>query len=216
MIDHDRTKGGTVMTTKLLLAGGLVALLALPAAAQNAPEGTPTRIRGTVEKLDGQTLTVKSREGPQLTIALAPNFTVSAVVKKSLADIKAGDYIGAASTKGTDGKLHALEVLIFPEAMRGTGEGERPWDLTPDSLMTNATVSGVTAAPQGQALKVTYKGGESEIIVAPNTPIVTFGPGDASLLKPGAAIITTASKKPDGSLSATRVTAEKDGVKPPM
>jgi hypothetical protein len=216
MIDHDRTKGGTVMTTKLLLAGGLVALLALPAAAQNAPEGTPTRIRGTVEKLDGQTLTVKSREGPQLTIALAPNFTVSAVVKKSLADIKAGDYIGAASTKGTDGKLHALEVLIFPEAMRGTGEGERPWDLTPDSLMTNATVSGVTAAPQGQALKVTYKGGESEIIVAPNTPIVTFGPGDASLLKPGAAIITTALKKPDGSLSANRVTAEKDGVKPPM
>ena len=204
------------MRTKLLLAGALMALLALPAAAQNAPEGTPTRIRGTVEKLDGQTLTVKSREGPQLTIALAPNFTVSAVVKKSLADIKAGDYVGAASTKGTDGKLHALEVLIFPEAMRGTGEGERPWDLTPDSLMTNATVSGITSAPQGQALKVTYKGGESEIIVAPNTPIVTFAPGDASLLKPGAAIITAATRKPDGTLSASRVTAEKDGVRPPM
>jgi len=204
------------MTTKLLLAGALIALLALPAAAQNAPEGTPTRIRGTVEKLDGQTLTVKSREGPQLTIALAPNFTVSAVVKRSLGDIKAGDFVGAASTKGTDGKLHALEVLIFPEAMRGTGEGERPWDLTPDSLMTNATVSGITSAPQGQALKVTYKGGESEIIVAPNTPIVTFAPGDASLLKPGAAIITAATKKPDGTLSASRVTAEKDGVRPPM
>ena len=204
------------MTTKLLLAGALIALLALPAAAQNPPEGTPTRIRGSVEKLDGQTLTVKSREGAQLTIALAPNFTVSAVVKKSLGDIKAGDFVGAASTKGTDGKLHALEVLIFPEAMRGTGEGERPWDLTPDSLMTNATVSGITSAPQGQALKVTYKGGESEIIVAPNTPIVTFAPGDASLLKPGAAIITVATKKPDGSLSASRVTAEKDGVKPPM
>jgi len=204
------------MTTKLLLAGALIALLALPAAAQNPPEGTPTRIRGTVEKLDGQTLTVKSREGPQLTIVLAPNFTVSAVVKKSLGDIKAGDFVGAASTKGTDGKLHALEVLIFPEAMRGTGEGERPWDLTPDSLMTNATVSGITSAPQGQALKVTYKGGESEIIVAPNTPIVTFAPGDASLLKPGAAIITAATKKPDGTLSASRVTAEKDGVRPPM
>ena len=204
------------MTTKLLLAGALIALLALPAAAQNPPEGTPTRIRGTVEKLDGQTLTVKSREGPQLTIALAPNFTVSAVVKRSLGDIKAGDFVGAASTKGTDGKLHALEVLIFPEAMRGTGEGERPWDLTPDSLMTNATVSGITSAPQGQALKVTYKGGESEIIVAPNTPIVTFAPGDASLLKPGAAIITAATKKPDGTLSASRVTAEKDGVRPPM
>jgi hypothetical protein len=204
------------MTTRLLLAGALITLLALPAAAQNTPQGTPMRIRGTVEKLDGQNLTVKSREGPELTIALAPNFTVSAVVKKSLTDIKAGDFVGAASMKGTDGKLHALEVLIFPEAMRGTGEGERPWDLTPGSLMTNATVSGITGAPQGQTLKVTYKGGESEIVVAPSTPIVTFAPGDASLLKPGAAIITAASKKPDGSLTASRVTAEKDGVKPPM
>ena len=204
------------MTSRLLLVGALIALIAVPAVAQNAPEGTPTRIRGTVEKLDGQNLTVKSREGPELTIALAPNFTVSAVVKKSLTDIKAGDFVGAASMKGTDGKLHALEVLIFPEAMRGTGEGERAWDLTPDSLMTNATVSGITSAPQGQTLKVTYKGGESEIVVAPSTPIVTFAPGDASLLKPGAAIITAASKKPDGSLTASRVTAEKDGVKPPM
>jgi hypothetical protein len=204
------------MTAKLLFAGALIAVLALPAAAQNPPEGTPTRIRGTVEKLDGQTLTVKSREGQQLTIALAPNFTVSAVVKKSLADIKAGDFVGAASTKGTDGKLHALEVLIFPEALRGTGEGERPWDLVPDSLMTNATVAGMASAAQGQVLKVTYKGGESEILVAPNTPVVTFAPGDASLLKPGAAIFIGALKKPDGSLSAARVNAEKDGVKPPM
>jgi hypothetical protein len=204
------------MWSKLLVAGALVALLASPAAAQNAPEGTSTRIRGTVEKLDGQTLTVKSREGPQLTIALAPNFTVSAVVKKSLADIKTGDYVGAASRKGSDGKLHALEVLIFPEALRGTGEGERPWDLVPDSLMTNATVAGVASAAQGQVLKVAYKGGESEIIVPGDIPIVTFAPGDSSLLKPGAAIFTGALKKPDGSLTATRVTAEKDGVKPPM
>jgi hypothetical protein len=164
------------MWSKLLVAGALVALLASPAAAQNAPEGTPTRIRGTVEKLDGQTLTVKSREGPQLTIALAPNFTVSAVVKKSLADIKTGDYVGAASLKGSDGKLHAIEVLIFPEALRGTGEGERPWDLVPDSLMTNATVAGVASAAQGQVLKVAYKGGESEIIVPNDIPIVTFVP----------------------------------------
>jgi len=201
------------MMTKLLLAGALTALLAVPASAQQAPR---TFIRGTVEKLDGQTLTVKSRDGQQLTIALAPNFTVSSVVKKSLADIKAGDYVGAAWTKGTDGKLHAIEVLIFPEGLRGAGEGERPWDLTPDSLMTNATVAGIASATQGHVLKVTYKGGESEIIVAPDKPVVTFAPGDASLLKPGAAIFTTALKKADGSLSASRVTAEKDGVKPPM
>jgi hypothetical protein len=204
------------MTKKLLFAGALMALLALPAAAQNPPEGAPTRIRGTVVKLDGQTLAVKSRDGQQLTIALAPNFTVSAIVKKSLADIKAGDYVGAAWTKGTDGKLHAIEVLIFPEALRGAGEGERSWDLTPDSMMTNATVAGIASAAQDHVLKVTYKGGESEIIVASDVPVVTFGPGDAGLLKPGAAIITTASKKADGSLSASRVTAEKDGVKPPM
>src|ERR1700741_1404415 len=111
--DHHQTRGGTAMTTKLLLAGALIALLALPAAAQDTPQGTPTRIRGTVEKLDGQTLTAKSRDGQQLTIALAPNFAVSGVVKKSLADIKAGDFVGVASTKGTAGKVHALEVLIF-------------------------------------------------------------------------------------------------------
>ena len=204
------------MTAKFLFAGALIAMLALPAAAQNAPEGTPTRIRGTVEKLDGQTLTVKSRDGQQLTIALAPNVTVAYLVKKSLADIKAGDFVASTSTKGTDGKYHAVELRIFPEAMRGLGEGQYAWDLVPESLMTNATVSGVTGAPQGQTLKVTYKGNESEIVVGTDTPVFGYGAGDASLLKPGAAIFIVALKKPDGSLSAARVTAEKDGVKPPM
>jgi hypothetical protein len=195
-------------------------LLAVPAAAQapsqGASEGTRTRIRGTVEKLDGQTLMVKSRDGQQLTIALAPDFTVQGVAKRSLTDIKAGDYVASTSVKGTDGKLHAVEIHIFPEAMRGVAEGQQPWDLVPDSLMTNATVSGITAAPQGQLLKVTYKGGEAEVLVGPDIPIVTYVPGDQSLLKPGAAIFLIALKKPDGTLTAPRVTAEKDGVKPPM
>ena len=143
---------------KLLLAGALIALMALPAAAQNAPEGTPTRIRGTVEKLDGQTLTVKSRDGQQLTIALAPNFTVSYLVKKSLADIKAGDFVAATSTKGTDGKNHARRGPHLPRGLARNGGGTSAWDLMPDSLMTNATVAGIASAPQGQALKVTYKG----------------------------------------------------------
>jgi len=204
------------MMTKSLFAGALIALLAVPAAAQNPPEGTPTRIRGTVEKLDSQTLTVKSREGPQLTIALAPNFTVSYLVKKTLGDVKAGDYVATTSMKGTDGKNHAVELRIFPEALRGTAEGQFAWDLMPDSLMTNATVSGVTGAPQGQTLKVNYKGNESEIVVGTDTPVFGYGSGDASLLKPGAAIFMVALKKPDGGLSAARVTAEKDGIKPPM
>jgi len=204
------------MMTKSLYAGALIALLAVPAAAQNPPEGTPTRIRGTVEKLDGQTLTVKSREGQQLTIALAPNFTVSYLVKKTLGDVKAGDYVATTSMKGTDGKNHAVELRIFPEALRGTAEGQFAWDLMPDSLMTNATVSGVTSAPQGQTLKVNYKGNESEIVVGTDTPVFGYGSGDASLLKPGAAIFMVALKKPDGSFSAARATAEKDGIKPPM
>ncbi len=196
-------------------------LLALPAAAQTppspgAPDARPTRIRGTVEKLDGSTLMVKARDGRQIAIALAPNFAVVGVAKRSLADIKAGDYVASTSAKGTDGKLHAIEVHIFPEAMRGVGEGQRPSDLVPDGLMTNATVAGVTAGAQGHVLKVTYKGGEAEVIVAPDTPIVTYVAGDASLLKPGAAVFLTAQQKADRSLTAARVTAEKDGVKPPM
>jgi hypothetical protein len=196
-------------------------LLALPAAAQAppapaAPDGTQTRIRGTIERFDGETLTVHSREGQQVTIGLAPNFTVVGVAKRSLGDINAGDYVASTSVQGSDGNLHALEIHIFPEAMRGIGEGQRPHDLVPNSLMTNATVSGITAAPQGPVLKVTYKGGEAEVIVGPDTPIVTYVPGDASLLKPGAAIFCIAQKKADGSLTAARITAEKDGVKPPM
>jgi hypothetical protein len=211
--------GRAALMHKLLLVAITIGmLLAVPAAAQAPPasEGTQTRIRGTIEKFDGETLTVQSREGPQVTIGLAPNFTVVGVARRSLGDIKAGDYVASTSVKGTDGNLHALEVHIFPEAMRGTGEGQRPHDLVPNSLMTNATVSGVTAAPQGQMLKVTYKGGEAEVIVGPDTPIVTYVPGDASLLKPGAAIFCVAQKKADGSLTAARITAEKDGVKPPM
>jgi hypothetical protein len=204
------------MRTKSLFAGALIALLALPAAAQNPPQGTPTRIRGTVEKLDGQALTVKSREGQELTITLAPNVTVAHLVKKSLGDIKAGDFVATTSSKGTDGKNHSVELRIFPDAMRGLGEGQYAWDLMPDSLMTNATVAGITGAPQGQTLKVTYKGSESEIVVGPDTPIFGYGTGDTSLLKPGAAIFIVALKNPEGSLSASRVTAEKDGGKPPM
>jgi len=204
------------MTTKLLLAGALIALFAVLAGAQQASQGTPTRIRGTVENLDGQALTVKSREGQQVTVTLAPNVTIGYLVKKSLADIKAGDFVASTSTKGTDGQNHSVELRIFPEAMRGVGEGQYAWDLVPESLMTNATVTGVTGAPQGQTLKVTYKDGESELVVGPDTPIFGYGSGDTSLLKPGAAVFIVAFKKDDGTLSAGRLTAEKDGIKPPM
>src|SRR4051812_941151 len=201
---------------RIALSLVLIVLLVAPSLAQSPPTAVPSRVRGTVEKLDGQTLAIKMREGPVATIALAPNFTVNGVVKKELSDIKEGDYIGVASLKGTDGKLHALEVLIFPEAMRGTGEGHFPCDLQPDRLMTNAAVAGIASAPTGRTLKLAHKGQETEIVVGPEAPIVTFQPAEASLLKPGAAVFLTAQKQPDGTLTAARVTAEKDGVKPPM
>lgn len=204
---------------KMFVRASIVATVAGIAAAsfaQTAPDGTPTRVRGTVEKLDGQTLTVKSRDGQMLSIALAPNFTVNAVVKRTLADIKSGDYIASTSVRGKDGKLHAIEVHFFPENMRGTAEGQFPWDLVPESLMTNATVAGIAAAPQGNTLTMTYKGQQSDIVVSPEIPIVAYAPGDASLLKPGAAVFIFALKKADGTLTAARITAEKDGVKPPM
>lgn len=204
------------MRSRSFLAVLFVAVWALPALAQNPPANPPVRIRGTIDKLDGQALTVKSRDGQQVTVTLAPNVIVAYLVKKSLADIKPGDFVASTSTRGTDGKHHSIELRIFPEALRGAGEGQYAWDLVPESTMTNATVSGITSAPQGQTLKVSYKGGESELVVGPDTPIFGYGTGDMSLLKPGAAVFIVAQKQPDGSLTAARVTAEKDGVKPPM
>ena len=158
------------MPTKLLVAGALIALLILPAGAQQGPQGTPTRIRGAVEKLDGQALTVKAREGETVTVALADNVAVAYLVKKNVGDIKPGDYIASTGIKGTDGKLHAIEVRIFPESLRGAGEGQYPWDLKPDSVMTNATVGTITQALQGNVIKVSHKGTESEYTVDPATP----------------------------------------------
>lgn len=195
-----------------ILMGALCTLAILPALAQTL-EGTPTRIRGTVDRLDGQTLFVRTSSGQSVPVTMAPDFAVSGVVKRSLSDIKAGDYIASTSVRGPDGKLRALEVHYLPP---GANEGQFAWDLAPDSLMTNATVAGVAAAPHGQVLRVAYKGQEAEIAVPPDVPVVAFVPGDMSLVKPGAAIFIFGQRKPDGSVSATRATLEKDGVKPPM
>src|SRR5579864_6272013 len=158
---------------KIALAAALITLTIGPVLAQTPPqEGTPARVRGTVDKLDGQTLVVKSREGPLVTIALAPNFTVSAIVKKSVADIKTGDFVASTSLKGADGKLNAIEVHFLPEALRGVvPEAQFPSDLVPDGIMTNATVTGIATAPQGPVLKLSYKGNETELVVPPAAPV---------------------------------------------
>ena len=205
------------MRRTAFLAAGLFALAIGPAVGQTPPEGTPTPVRGTVEKLDGQVLTVKARNGQTVDVSLTPDLTVAGVAKRSLADIKPGDYVATTSIKGTDGQLHAIEMHIFPEAMRArVTEGQRPSSLVEGGLMTNAFIVEVTETPQGQVLKGKWKDGTIETIVEPTAPIVTYVPGDPSLLKPGAAVTIFALKKPDGSITASRVTAEKDGVKPPM
>lgn len=193
----------------------VIAFIALPAFAQAPPAGTPMRLRGTVDKLDGQTLTVKQRDGEVATVALAPNVAVATLVKRNLADIKPGDFVASTGIKDKDGKIHAIEVRIFPKA---TPDGGRQfaWDLSPDSVMTNATVGTVTQAPEGEVLHVTFKGGESEYSIGPDVPVLASAPGDISLLKPGIAVFVIALKHPDGSLTSNRLYAEKDGVKPPM
>jgi Domain of unknown function (DUF5666) len=199
-----------------LIAGALIALFTLPALAQT-PQGTLTNVRGTVVKLDGHTLLVKPRRGADVQVALASGYAVLGVVKLKRIDIKQGDFVGVAGAPGKDGKLHAQEVLIFPEAARGTGEGHYAWDLRgKGDTMTNATVSGVVSEARSRVLKLSYKGGEQEIMVSSRVPVVTFKPADASLLKPGAAVFVRALKQPDGTIVAQRVVAEQNGVKPPM
>lgn len=182
--------------------------------AQSPTAGTPARIRGTVDKLDGQVLSVKQRDGQIATVTLAPG-AVQILVKRSLADIKPGDFVASTGIKGKDGKIDAIEVRIFPKAPPDGGR-EFAWDLSPDSVMTNATVGTVSQAPEGEVLHVTFKGGESEYSIGPDVPVLASAPGNMNLLKPGIAVFVIAMKHPDGSLTSSRLYAEKDGIKPPM
>jgi hypothetical protein len=196
-----------------LVLTAAAATLALGAAAQNAP---PTRVRGTIEKIEGQNLAVKAREGNIVDIKLADDAKVTGVVKAKLADIAVGSFVGAAALSQPDGTLKALEVLIFPEAARGSNEGHYPWDLMPESTMTNATVAEQVAGVNGATLTLKYKDGEKKIVVPPEAPIVTFAAGDRSLLQLGAAVFVPAAKRPDGGFTAGRVLVGKDGTVPPM
>jgi len=182
-----------------------------------APGAAPTqRIRGDVAALDGLNLQVKSRTGELLTVKLAENYTVTAVAKIDIKQIVPGTYVGAASMPQPDGTQKALEVLLFPEARRGSGEGHYPWDLQPGSMMTNATVADIVTVDKNHRMTLKYKGGEKVVVVPPDVPLVTFEPGDRAMLKPGAHIIVTATKQPDGTLTAGGVAVGKDGLVPPM
>ena len=199
------------MKKALLLA---IVLCAANALAQSSPP--PMRLRGTLEKIDPTTLVVKERNGQTMTLAIADNFSVSEVMPVDPSMIQSGAFVGTAAVTGADGKLSALEVLVFPEAMRGTGEGHYPWDLRPQSTMTNANVDQVVSAVDGRTLTLKYKDGEKKIVVPANAPIVAYVPGDKSDIKPGAKVFIVAVKQADGTLQGRAWRVGRDGVTPPM
>ena len=175
------------------------------------------RVRGTIDRVEGPIYVVKSRDGAELKVALAENGIVVAIVKASLSDIKPGLFVGSTAMPQPNGSQKAIEVHIFPEAMRGTGEGHYPWDLQANSTMTNANVEETVAGVDGQTLTLKYKTGEKKIVVTPQTAIVTYNLGDKNDLQPGTKIFIAAAKKQaDGTLQAARINYGKDGVTPPM
>jgi len=196
-----------------LTAAMLLAPMAQDAWAQTAP---PVRVRGTIASLAGDVLTINSRDGQVLKIALPATAGLSYVKKADKSDIKVGTFIGTANRVGADGTRTALEILVFPEAARGTGEGDYPWDLEPGSMMTNGTIKGSVTAASGEELSIAFKDSSNKVIVPPNIPIVTVAKADRSDLKPGEKVFLVASKGADGALTALRVNVGKDGVSPPM
>src|SRR5215471_3221457 len=196
-----------------ILCAALLAAVSAAALAQTPPP--PARVRGTVEKLENNMMTVKTASGP-VSIRLADNFTVIGVSRAHIADLGEGKYIGTTTLGERNGALSALEVHIFPESMRGVGEGHYAWDLKPDSKMTNGNVAEVKSVGKDRMLTVKYKGGEQKVEVPSNAKIVMFEPAEKSELKKGSHIFVVAQRQPDGSLTAARVNVGVGGTVPPM
>jgi hypothetical protein len=193
----------------------LLALMALAGTWSAHAQTPPSRLRGTIASLDGTALTVTTQAGQTVKVVLPENAPVTAVIPAKLSDITKGSFIGTAALPGPNGALVAIEIHVFPEAMRGTGEGHYPFDLQPESTMTNGTVGDVTSA-NGQTLTVGYKGGVQKVIVPADIPIVGFAPGNRAMLAAGAHVIVFGAKQADGSVNAVRILVGKDGLVPPM
>jgi len=190
----------------------LICLIHVPGFAQTASK----RIRGDIVSIDGSKMQVASRTGEKIDLKIDDKLTVNAVVPIEASAIAPGSYIGAATLPQPDGSLKALEVLVFPESGRGSGEGHYAWDLQPGSMMTNATVAQVTQVDKDRRISVKYKDGEKTITLPTGVPIVTFEPGDRSMLKPGAHVFFSAMPQADGSLTVARINVGKNGLVPPM
>ncbi len=200
-------------TIRMTMAGALVLAACATAFAQQAQT---MRVRGTIAKVDGDALTLKASDGAEHKLTLTGNATIVAVVKSSMAEVKEGVFLGSAAMPQPDGSQKALEVHIFPEQMRGTGEGHRPYAPVPNSTMTNGTAAGATvASTDGSTILLKYKDGEKKIVVPPGVPIVRYEIGSKADLKAGAAFtVLAATKKPDGSLEAARINVGRDGTVP--
>ena len=192
----------------------MVAASSLYAIAQQPP--ALSRVRGTIEGIVGDELAVRSRGGEEVKLHMSGDMRVVGITRIPLSDIKVGSFIGTTTVPGPGGTQNAVEVHVFPENMRGTGEGSRPYDLRPNSTMTNATVAESVAGNDGNTLRVTYKNGEKKVVVSPNTPVVTYVPADKSDLKAGAKVIAALKRLPDGSFETDRVSVGRDGLTPPM
>ena len=197
-----------------LIALAMVAASTAFAIAQKAP--VPTRVRGAIESVDGDTMMVKSRAGEDVKLHMTSDVKIVGITRISLSDIKVGSFVGTTTVPGPDGMPTAVEVHVFPEDMRGTGEGSRPYDLKPNSTMTNATVSESVVGNDGHTLLVKYKDGDKKVLVTPETPVVTYVPADKSDLKAGAKVIAFMKQLPDGSFETNRVSVGRDGLTPPM
>ncbi|WP_168879958.1 hypothetical protein [Rhizobium sp. P28RR-XV] len=200
--------------SKLKIVGAALALGTLTVVSAHAAD--KARVRGVVESLNGDTLKVKSREGKDVTIMLKSGWAVNGIVKAAVTDIKPGDFVGIASVPTDSGVNGALEVLIFPAAMKGTGEGDYGWDLKPKSSMTNATVASAVTSVNGPTLSLTYKGGEKKISIPPGTPVVTIGNATKDDIKPGAGVIINGTTTGDNMVESDRVLVGINGVIPPM
>jgi len=179
-------------------------------------QGT-VRLRGTVDRIEGAMYVIKLSDGTEAKVAPTEKALFVAIVKASLSDIKQGSFVGTTGMPQADGSQKAIEVHIFPEAMRGTGEGHYPWDLRPQSTMTNANVEQTATGVDGQTLTLKYKDGEKKILVPPDAMIVTYVPGDKSEITPGMKIFIAAAKKlDDGTFQTPRINYGKNGIGPPM
>lgn len=199
-----------------MLGTAVLAVLVVALAVHAQPPQT-ARVRGTIESINGQVLSIKARDGATVTVKLVDNAPVRTVVRKALADVKKDGFVGITAMPQPDGTQEAVEIHIFPEAMRGTGEGHRPWDLMPNSTMTNANVDSVVVSVNGETLVLKYKNGEQTFTVPSNVEVVAFAPASMSDLKPGERVFIAAAKKlPDGTLEASNITVGSNGVNPPM